>query len=1445
MMIETIPDQDLLLRGIENGRKAFSGPHTVQIDLTDRCNNNCIGCWIHSPFVAEDRPGHRQLPFGLVESLINRLHTMGTKEIFLSGSGEPFMYPEIERVVKLIKSKGIWLNIITNAFFMNDPRCEMLISSGVDLITASVWAGSAEAYIATHPGKNEDDFNRVRENLKLLASYKRRHNSILPHVKVYNVISSRNYYDLKNMISFAKSVDTDSIEFQAVDIIKGKTDFLALDGSMIEDVRNQIAGIKDMKDAVAYRLPATFDMDRVRGAEFADPAKIWKNHKEGFTLTRMAEKLVCPRGCELTRDAVPEIEKQGITNMHVMKYEFLAGDGCGSCKLSKDCFEGREYETITVELLNLLSTGTLLRRLSDSRESSCSDTKADSIPCYIGWYYCRILTDGSVIPCCKAADFPLGNIYKDPFGKIWDSRKYRKFRFNAKHLSKSDPYFSRIGCLKSCDNWGMNLNIHNAHKGALKDSFFDSAGLKTPFIKDSAWIEIMAKDYVAGDLNNSPNEFGKGIVIDSGEVRGRAEYNFNVSKDGIYRFYSRYASRDPRPVRIFVDVEKVSDSALSSLTGGWTAADLKWFKESEHRLNAGQHKLRLECDTHIPHIEKFVFTTKDADLHLRIDKKYWNRTLSDLKKRFLKRSSRPAPGKFSLKPWIRYKRDRFKEVLGIYDGCYAYKGPFHVQIDLTNNCNNNCIACWCNSPLLGAKRLADEEKEKFLPLRLVKELLDEAAEMGATEVYYSGSGEPFTHPDIMEILKYTKSKKLICHVNTNFTLLNAERIKRLIAIRVDFLTVSTWAATGRTYARTHPGKTEADFEKIRKNLISLNRIKQRTPCIKLYNVIFSMNYHELEDMVDFAIETNSESLEFTLVDTIPGATDKLALSADQLGELNQMCRNINSRLDGKNRVKGTNTLIFQFEQFLRRISVSQDAEEAKYDRNVIDSMPCYIGWLFTRVTPNGEIHPCLKAHRIPSGSLYRNSFREIWNSKEQAAFRKKTNVCEKRDPFFRLIGNDPGTHEAGCYKSCDDIGRNSWMHRGLQRLNAAQRMSLKAVARVMSLLRKLKSGKEDDLLCNVDRTAAGISHGRKAFTGPEQVVIDPTNRCNLRCVSCWLYSPMLENDKPSGDWLKKELPGRTMVRLIDDLAEIGTKRIRFTGGGEPFMHRDLMEVIEYAGKKKLSTAITTNLTLVSRHDIKRLLDAGLEELCVSIWASTPENYARVHPGVPNGYFERVKDNLLFLKKSRSRRPKITFANVIMNNNVDDLEGMYEFGLQYGADALYFTVADVFDGQTDRLLLSEDDRKGLVSKAEVLKKRAEDDGICLQYFDGFIRRLSNAPADFSKGEYDRSFINRIPCYIGWLFSRILADGTVAPCCRGVKKATGNINRTSFKDIWFSREYDEFRSKAKFMSKDTRFFRDIGCVKECDNLMHNEEMHNRIIMKHDNKTEEKEVMKIQES
>lgn len=377
-----------------------------------------------------------------------------------------------------------------------------------------------------------------------------------------------------------------------------------------------------------------------------------------------------------------------------------------------------------------------------------------------------------------------------------------------------------------------------------------------------------------------------------------------------------------------------------------------------------------------------------------------------------------------------------RDLLGYLHGSYAFIGPEHVQIDLTNQCNNNCIACWCNSPLLEEKALPPEKKMQTLPWPIVKELIDELAQLGTREIHYSGGGEPFMHPQIMEILEHTKRKGLVCVVNTNFTLVDRQRVDKIIEIGVNFMSVSTWAATAKTYALTHPNKSEDTFRQIVDNLTFLNTHKHGGPMVKLHNVIFNRNYHELKEMIEFAQATRSESLEFVFIDTVPGKTDTLLLTAPQISQLQQAARAIAQGVDRNSYYEGI--LLERFDCFLRRVSSPVDVASATYDRNVIDKIPCANGWYSTRILADGNVNACLKAHRIPVGNLYESNFKRIWNDKKQHNFRKKTRVYKKSDPFFRLIGNDPDTKEAGCYKGCDDMLRNVRCQERIRALKPAE-----------------------------------------------------------------------------------------------------------------------------------------------------------------------------------------------------------------------------------------------------------------------------------------------------------------------------------------------------------------------------------------------------------------------
>jgi sulfatase maturation enzyme AslB (radical SAM superfamily) len=123
-----------------------------------------------------------------------------------------------------------------------------------------------------------------------------------------------------------------------------------------------------------------------------------------------------------------------------------------------------------------------------------------------------------------------------------------------------------------------------------------------------------------------------------------------------------------------------------------------------------------------------------------------------------------------------------------------------------------------------------------------------------------------------------------------------------------------------------------------------------------------------------------------------------------------------------------------------------DAQQAEYDSAFLDTMPCYIGWLFARIMPNGDVNSCLKSHRFPIGNLHKEPFKKIWNSPKQYHFRNKTLKGPKQDEFFRLIGNDPDC-KVGCYKSCDDIGRNVGMHQKIQALSESEKRMLKLLGK--------------------------------------------------------------------------------------------------------------------------------------------------------------------------------------------------------------------------------------------------------------------------------------------------------------------------------------------------------------------------------------------------------------
>ncbi len=123
----------------------------------------------------------------------------------------------------------------------------------------------------------------------------------------------------------------------------------------------------------------------------------------------------------------------------------------------------------------------------------------------------------------------------------------------------------------------------------------------------------------------------------------------------------------------------------------------------------------------------------------------------------------------------------------------------------------------------------------------------------------------------------------------------------------------------------------------------------------------------------------------------------------------------------------------------------------------------------------------------------------------------------------------------------------------------------------------------------------------KAFVSTDHPVlahIIPMRRCNLACTYC------NEFDKTS-----EPVPLETMYERVDKLAELGTT-IMTISGGEPLMHPQLDYVIQRARKHGIIAGMITNGYLLTADRIRRLNDAGLEHLQISIDNVTPDEVSK-------------------------------------------------------------------------------------------------------------------------------------------------------------------------------------------------------------------------------------------
>ena len=371
---------------------------------------------------------------------------------------------------------------------------------------------------------------------------------------------------------------------------------------------------------------------------------------------------------------------------------------------------------------------------------------------------------------------------------------------------------------------------------------------------------------------------------------------------------------------------------------------------------------------------------------------------------------------------------------GIQDGVNAFSGPQIIHLDLTDRCNLNCIACWCQSPLLGHRQTETKQRGETLPVDVIKRFIDDFIAMGsATQIKLGGGGEPTMHPQFAEVLTYLRKKAphIEIDINTNFTRFDSKLIDLVLRTGVNRLTVSLWAGTSETYMKTHPNQGPATFERVVSNLRKLCRDRgDELPKICIHNVLMNLNCHELEPMLELALDIGVDDLHFVLVDPVPGKTEQLLMNQKERTQVVDQLQKVKPYMDIFDKYThprtSRNIRVVNYFELMRRLS-QFESNIGVYDKKAVERIPCYMGWIFTRVLANGRIVPCCKGHRMTMGDLNQNQFKEIWHAARYKRFRRNGLKLKRSDAYYSIMGNEL-QNDSGCY-NCDNLMHNTIVHR--------------------------------------------------------------------------------------------------------------------------------------------------------------------------------------------------------------------------------------------------------------------------------------------------------------------------------------------------------------------------------------------------------------------------------
>ncbi len=323
------------------------------------------------------------------------------------------------------------------------------------------------------------------------------------------------------------------------------------------------------------------------------------------------------------------------------------------------------------------------------------------------------------------------------------------------------------------------------------------------------------------------------------------------------------------------------------------------------------------------------------------------------------------------------------------------------------------------------------------------------------------------------------------------------------------------------------------------------------------------------------------------------------------------------------------------------------------------------------------------------------------------------------------------------------------------------------------------------LYCGIENSSDKFRYHTDNTKGPI-VVYNCTNKCSQNCLHCY---------SRAGSSSGKELDTSQAKQLLEQLAAVKCPVVLFSGG-EPLERKDIFELLDFSHKLALRTVLSTNGSLIDSQTARKLLDAGVDYVGISI-DGTEENHDKFR-GI-KGSFELAVNAIKFC---RDINLKTGMRFTITNMNSSQIADVFALAQQLNVQRIcFYHLISAGRAAKNNLKCTNRQIREALEKildcsqsyatkgvTEVLTVGNHADGVFI------LNRLKQE----NSGLYEKG-LNLLQQFggnkIGTKIFAIDAAGNVHPDQFWQNYTLGNITKQNFEDI-LGKSLDIFKDKTVF-------------------------------------------------